>query len=100
MRKSCPHLDKQWASSNTQAAISRMRMASTKVRLRNCSGETSTMPMSPKRMRSSTSRRSRGVSMPLTVAAHWMPALTRFSTWSRISDCSGEMTTVSRPERR
>ncbi|OPZ98354.1 MAG: hypothetical protein BWY72_00871 [Bacteroidetes bacterium ADurb.Bin416] len=45
--------------------------------------------------RSMALARSMGSSKPLMVTASVMPAFSRLSTWSFISDCRGDMTTVN-----
>ena len=61
----------------------------------NDSGEMYSRDAMPLATRSIAFARSTGLSAPLIVTASTTPFALRLSTWSFISDCNGEITTVS-----
>ena len=79
----------------TNLAILRLRIIlSTDGDLKD-SGEIYRMEAEPFSTRSKDLARSMGSSIPFIVTASVMPLASRLSTWSFISDCNGEITTVS-----
>ena len=96
-RKSWPHIETQWASSTAMKDSERVFRSRRKASIISRSGDTYRIFTSPPRSRVTTSSRSTS-EWPLWRWSAATPRSTSASTWSFISEISGE-TTIAVPGR-
>ncbi len=92
--KSCPHDEKQCASSITNREMLLDNSILSMVFDLSCSGAIYSRQAFPLLTLSSASARSTGDRSPFIYTASAIPFFSRFSTWSFISDWRGDITTV------